>query len=99
MAAKEHVTSSDGSVTIFLIYPVQFPKNLMEEITLRRPKVKDRLSVDNLKITDADKEVRLLGNLAGLTPSELSELDMLDYGRVQEVLQGFLSPPLDESEI
>jgi Phage tail assembly chaperone proteins, E, or 41 or 14 len=49
------------------------------ELTLRRPKVRDRLAVEKLGNNDAEKEVALIANLA-------------DYAKIQGVLQNFLLP-------
>lgn len=64
----------------------------LNEITLRRPKVRDRLLVERLGTTDAEKEVALIANLAELPTSAIEELDLTDYVKIQGVLQDFLSP-------
>ena len=62
------------------------------ELTLRRPKVRDRLAVEKFGNNDAEKEVALIANLAGIPREAVEELDLADYAKIQGVLQNFLSP-------
>ncbi|RUP42087.1 MAG: phage tail assembly protein [Acinetobacter sp.] len=62
------------------------------ELTLRRPKVRDRLAVERLGTNDAEKEVALIANLADIPKDAVEELDLADYAKIQEALQGFLLP-------
>ena len=39
---------------------------VISELTLRRPKVRDRLAVERLGNSDAEKEVALIANLADI---------------------------------
>ncbi|MDR3740759.1 MAG: phage tail assembly protein [Terracidiphilus sp.] len=78
--------------TIKLEYPITAGAQLIQEITLRRPKVKDTLAVQKTGGNQAEQEIRLVANLACLTPTEVEELDAADYARVQEVLARFFSP-------
>jgi hypothetical protein len=47
-------------------------------------------ALDGIK-SDKEKEIRLVGNLTNLTIEELDALTLKDYGKLQEVLQSFLS--------
>jgi hypothetical protein len=59
------------------------------EIEMREPKVRDMRIVSD--ITDeVEKEIKLLGNLTGLTSDELDDLSLKDYGLLQKGLQTFL---------
>jgi hypothetical protein len=78
--------------TIKLEYPITSGAQLVQEITLRRPKVKDTLAAQKVAGSQAEQEIRLVANLAGLTPAEIEELDAADYARVQAVLSRFFSP-------
>ncbi|MEW6490370.1 MAG: phage tail assembly protein [Thermodesulfobacteriota bacterium] len=80
--------------TLKLDHPVTVDGVEVTELRVRRPKVRDRLAVEKGGGSDAEKEHRLLANLAEVTPKTLEELDLADYLRLQEVLQGFLSPRL-----
>jgi hypothetical protein len=78
--------------TIKLEFPITSGAQLIQEITLRRPKVKDTLAAQKVAGSTAEQEVRLVANLASLTPAEIEELDAADYARVQAVLERFFSP-------
>jgi hypothetical protein len=78
--------------TITLTIPVTINGTVYEKINIRRPKVRDRLAVERIKKTDAEKEITMIANLAEVTVEVIEELDLADYGKVQEVLQGFLAP-------
>ena len=76
--------------TIKLTTPITMNGTQIAEVTLRRPKVRDRLAVERMGTTDAEKEVALIANLTELSKDTISELDLLDYSLIQEALQGFL---------
>jgi hypothetical protein len=65
---------------------------IISELTLRRPKVRDRLAVERLGNSDAEKEVALIANLADIPKDAVEDLDLADYAKIQETLQGFLLP-------
>ncbi|GHT97827.1 hypothetical protein FACS1894126_2570 [Alphaproteobacteria bacterium] len=65
---------------------------LVHEISLRRPKVRDRLLVEKGNGSDAEKEVNFIANLASITPEEVQEIDLQDYAKIQDVLRNFLVP-------
>ncbi|MBR9983024.1 MULTISPECIES: phage tail assembly protein [unclassified Wolbachia] len=76
---------------IKLTEPIKIDGTLVSELTLRRPKVRDRLAVERMGNSDAEKEVALIANLASISREAVEELDLADYSKIQEVLQGFLS--------
>ena len=78
--------------TIKLISPFTINNTTYETLSLRRPKVRDRLAVERLKKTDAEKEITMIANLAEVTTEVIEELDLADYAKVQEALQNFLEP-------
>jgi hypothetical protein len=80
------------TTTIKLEYPITSGAQLIQEITLRRPKVKDSLAAQKASGREAEQEILLVANLAALTPAEVEELDAADYAHVQEVLARFFSP-------
>ena len=82
--------------TIKLINPIKIDGKEIFEITLRRPKVRDRLAVDRLavdrsNVSDAEKEVQLIANLADVPREAIEELDLADYSKIQKALSDFLS--------
>ena len=76
--------------TIKLNYAIAVDGIETKSLTLRRPKVKDMLSVDKVSDRSADQEVHLLANLCEIPMTSLIELDMKDYGQLQKAYQGFL---------
>jgi hypothetical protein len=77
---------------IKLIEPIKIDGASISELTLRRPKVGDRLAVERIGNSDAEKEVALIANLADIPKDAVEELDLADYAKIQEALQGFLLP-------
>ena len=84
--------------TIKLAYPIENDGETTTELTMRRPKLKDQLRVLSSKKSDAEKEMAMFCNLMEVSPELLKELDLADYGKIQEVYQGFLSLAPTESE-
>jgi hypothetical protein len=52
--------------------------------------VGDHLAAQKAAGTDAEREIRLIANLAELPPAAIHQLDMKDYAQLQKVLGGFL---------
>ena len=75
---------------IKLDHPIQVNGVAMKEIFLRRPKVRDRLVVDKMTVSDAEKEILLIANLAEISREAVEELDLADYTKIQKELQNFL---------
>jgi hypothetical protein len=74
-----------------LANPIKIDGKNVSEITLRRPKVRDRLIVERSNASDAEKEVQLIANLAELPIEAIEDIDLADYARLQKALSGFLS--------
>ncbi|MFB9136708.1 phage tail assembly protein [Vibrio sp. AK197] len=77
------------TVDIKLIYPVFFEGNQVETLKVRRPKVRDQLIADKQNANEADKEIHLMSLLAGVDQALIQELDLDDYGQLQEAIVGF----------
>jgi hypothetical protein len=77
---------------IILDHPIQYAGVALKEILLRRPKVRDRLVVDRMTVSDAEKEIILIANLAEISREAIEEIDLADYAKIQKVLQNFLGP-------
>lgn len=76
---------------ISLDYPYDFEGETITVLTLRRPTVGDNLAVQKVASTDAEREIRLLANLAEVSPDSLHKMDLKDYGKLQKALSSFLS--------
>jgi hypothetical protein len=83
--------------TIKLDHPIQINGVALKEIFMRRPKVRDRLIVDKMTASDAEKEILLIANLAEISREAIEEIDLADYAKIQKVLQSFLFTAQDMS--
>lgn len=61
-----------------------------QTITMREPKVRDLMAVDNID-GEAKKEVALLSSLTQMTEEELLDLSLKDYGKLQTQMKAFLA--------
>jgi hypothetical protein len=75
---------------IKLSEPIKIDGKDVSEVTLRRPKVRDRLIVERSNVSDAEKEVQLIANLSELPIEAIEDLDLRDYAKIQKELSGFL---------
>ena len=80
-----------SKVKIELMHSIEIDGAKVGVIQLRRPKVRDMLSVEKSVDNDAEKEIQLFANLSELSPDNLLELDMADYAKLQKAYQDFLS--------
>lgn len=82
---------STTTTPITLDYPYDYDGVTITILNLRRPTVGDNLAVQKSGITQAEQEIRLLSNLAEVTPETLHKMDLKDYGKLQKALASFLS--------
>jgi Phage tail assembly chaperone proteins, E, or 41 or 14 len=78
-------------IKIELNHPIDIAGAKVSVLQLRRPKVRDMLSVEKSAENDAEKEIQLFANLCEVSPDDLLELDMADYAKLQKTYQDFLS--------
>lgn len=88
MSEEQAKKSFPNSEVIDLLFPLD---NGTERLVMRRPKVRDQLVVDKSSAGIAEREVNLFANLCEVTPGDIGDLDMADYGELQEKYRGFLS--------
>ncbi len=79
------------SVTVTLQHPVEARGQSADRLTMRRPKVRDLLSAERQGKGDAEREIVLFASLCEVDPKIIEELDLADYGVLQETYRGFLS--------
>ena len=77
--------------TIKLKHPIKVDGVEIQELTMRRPKVRDQIAAEKGGGSDAEKELRMFANLCEITPQSLEEMDMVDYKALQEAYVDFLS--------
>jgi hypothetical protein len=76
--------------TIELKYPVESAGETINNLAMRRSKVKDRLVVAKMKsASDEEKEIRLFANLCEVEPKIIEELDESDYANLQKAYMDF----------
>jgi hypothetical protein len=75
---------------IKLAFPITVDGATVNEISLRRPTVKDmRVARITGGKDDAAQEINLIANLAQITPDAVESFDMADFVNVQKALAGF----------
>ena len=75
---------------IILQYPLSLPDGrLVATITMRRPKVRDMKLAQKRGETTEERELVLFSSLCqpSLTPEDLEDMDLADYGQVQRRFQ------------
>jgi hypothetical protein len=77
----------DGSLTVALSRGLVLDGAKVMALVLREPNVADQLAAGGG--TDAQNEVKLFANLAGLLPADIHALKMRDYARLQAALGFF----------
>ncbi len=86
-----------GSEILVLVHPIAVDGREIKELNVRRPKVRDNL-IAQKKETDADREMTMMSLLTGEDESVLQEMDMLDFGALQQVVVGFRKKDVSKSE-
>lgn len=59
-------------------------------VKMREPKVRDMKIASADTASQADQEIKLIGNLTNLSPDEMDDLSFKDYTTLQKTLKGFL---------
>jgi hypothetical protein len=75
---------------ITLDYPVTMNGEEVKELTIRRPRVRDVQVVESMKKDEFEKTVALIANLSQRTADEIRDLDMSDFRKISDVVNGFL---------
>lgn len=76
--------------TISLIEPITVNGTTYDQLNIRRPKVRDRLAVERMKKSEAEKEIVMIANLAEVDAKVIEELDLADYAKIQGIFADFL---------
>lgn len=85
--ARQIQQSVNGEAVVKLKYPVRLATGeMLEKLSLRRPKVGDIRAAANLA-TDAEQELFIFARLTGLVPEDLDALDFVDYQELQRVFR------------
>jgi hypothetical protein len=76
---------------IKLLNPVKIDGVEVHELSLRRPKVRDLIAAGKKNVSESEREVNLVANLAEVSPEIIQDLDLSDYMKIQDWLKDFLS--------
>lgn len=82
---------NNENIKVVLAHAISIDGVQIKSLRLRRPKVRDMLSVEKNAQSDAEKEINLFANLCEVPPDSLLDLDMADYAKLQKAYQDFLS--------
>ena len=87
--AKKVEPADAGHVDIDLSRPIEIDGVQVTTLRMREPTVADQLLLDEMKGSDATKEVTLVANLCEVTPDDVKRLTLRDYRKVQKAFSGF----------
>ena len=76
---------------IKLSNPIKIDGVEVNEISLRQPKVRDLLISSKKNVSEAEREVNLIANLAEIPIDTVEDLDLRDYLKIQNWLKDFLA--------
>ena len=83
-----------ASVAVNFDYPVTIKGNEVEQIELRKPKVKDMQRAAEISDNPSKQEIWLVSALSGATLSDIEDLDLDQYQLVQETMGKFKRSPM-----
>lgn len=88
--------SGTRSQTYMLLHPIEVNGKTVNQISLRRAKVKDMLAVERAgQVGDIEKATIIIKRLGNLQDSEVDELDVEDIVGISEIMESlFPKPPL-----
>lgn len=75
-----------------LSYPVTFKGETVASLTLRRPKGRDLLKMEEGKGSAGRRAMQLIADLAEREPALIEELDPADLAAINEWLEPILDP-------
>jgi hypothetical protein len=86
------MASKKSTVEIALDFPIKIEGVECSRLTLRRPKVGDMLAAEEGSKGQSEQETEILAfaNLCMVTPTEIRDLDLGDYKKLQKAFSGFL---------
>ena len=71
--------------------PIKIDGIEINELKLRAPKVRDIIAANRKNVSESEREVNLIANLAEVSIENVEDLDLKDYMKIQTWLQNFLS--------
>lgn len=80
-----------GTVDIELSKAINISGAEVKALRMREPTVADQLAMDKQGGGDAEKELAMLAALCMVAPTDLHQLTLRDYKKVQGVFVGFIA--------
>lgn len=87
---EDFVKYSEGFADIQLSRALNIGGAPVTALRMREPTVRDNLSYDEMKGSDARKELNVFANLMEMDPKHIEALPIRDYRRVTAAYAGFL---------
>jgi hypothetical protein len=89
-AAQPVAPNLKESEVVQLSEPVVIGGVKVNQLTVRKPRVRDMLAVDRLNQPEFTGQVRLLAQVAGCAPGELDDMNLNDFQKLSQVLSSFM---------
>lgn len=90
MKSGQQTWVDEGRVAIKLSKAVDIDGAQIQVLNMREPTVADQLLVEEMKGSEAAKEVMLFANLCEWSPEDIKRLSLRDYKEVQQAFSGFI---------
>lgn len=89
--AKEnsYLKEGEGFIEVTLSRPAKVHGADVGVLRMREPTVGDQLAADEVKGSDAAKEIAMMANLCEVSPEEIKALPLRDYKRLQAAFVRF----------
>lgn len=84
------MTKEHPHITIALKKPIDIDGARVQVLRMREPTVADQLVVEEMKGSEASREVMLFANLCECSPEDIKRLSLRDYREVQRAFSGFI---------
>lgn len=81
------------TASVKLVRPIKFENQMITEVAIRRPKVRDLRALEKARepgATELDQGIAIAAALCDLPLSAMDEMDAGDFAAISEVLGGFL---------
>lgn len=85
----EEAKAASGTVDVELSRPIDVDGKQVQVLHMREPIVADQLALEQMKGSDANKEVTLFANLCQISPDDLRQMSLRDYRKLQQAFAGF----------
>ncbi|MEX3086129.1 phage tail assembly protein [Escherichia coli] len=87
------------SMTVTLSRPFEINGATVETITVREPKLRDRILFSKDKGDAEEKTARMLARLANLNIEDIYSLPSCDYMKMEEAFNELVKTPTDRKQI